>query len=87
MFQLEPSVELNEMWTIPIFYSEISGPDISWAENRHNPSDIYIKYDQENSLFLFIGICCHWRHKNIYSNLCATLICSYHLTSQCQPIT
>lgn len=51
MFQVNLSVELNEMWTIPVFYSEIVKPDVSWFENRHNPCGIYFKYDKENYFF------------------------------------
>lgn len=44
MFRGEMSVELDEMRSISIFYTEISEPDVSSLENRHNPLDVYIKY-------------------------------------------
>lgn len=44
MFRGEMSVELDEMRSIPIFYTEISEPDVSSLENRHNPLDAYLKY-------------------------------------------
>lgn len=86
VFQVYISVELNELWIVPVFYREIGESGISWMKHRHNPCDIYIKYDEEN-YFFFTGTYCHGRNDNIYSNFSATLICCCHLISHCQMIT
>ena len=52
------SVELDEMRSIPIFYSEISEPDVSSLENRHNPLDVYIKYAYKNLFFVVVVLFC-----------------------------
>lgn len=57
MFQGQMGLELDEMWSISIFCTEISEPEVSSLENRYNTLDIYIEYVQNNLVFLlFTGI-------------------------------